>query len=590
MPYQVLARKWRPKNFFELLGQDSVRQTLTNALKQNRLYPVLLFTGPRGTGKTSSARIVAKNLRCKNQKDLIPCDKCEDCLFIQESRHLDVIEIDGASNNGVEAVRDLKDQVNYLPSTGKWKVYIIDEVHMLSNSAFNALLKTFEEPPEHVLFIMATTEIRKIPATVLSRAQRLDFHLLSPQSIKKQLEKICQKEGLALSEQILWIVAKQARGSLRDAQSLLDQVITFCGEDLSSDKVTQFLGLSDPEVLLTCVKSLIHRKEQDMIQVISSLKTKGTEPRLFLQNLIESLSYFLFIKKNPSNSPELAPVSQQELEQIQKEVAEISYEDLHFLFDMLLKGEREMAFCHDSQLVLEILLLRFCTAPRLESLAPLNPLFVVNSQDKNTSLKTPAGVKNHFKPKNPPEKTTFEAKKDKPSLNESLNKPSSLKPNQATKTSQEKPNSLKPNQATKTSQEKPSKGLKDVFNKKFDFLEFLKTKDPTLRGLVENLCLKQKSQNSYYFAVPDNSPYLQTKIKELSFQKSLKTLFTEFFSPQETLEFLDKPIKDFSLKQEKQQKDEAEQMNLIKNNSFVTEVKSLFGGDIYSVKKIPPKP
>ena len=374
MAYEVLARKWRPKNFSELIGQNSVQQTLTNALKHNRLYPVLLFTGPRGTGKTSSARILAKTLRCQHQTNFIPCDQCEDCLLIQDSRHLDVMEIDGASNNGVEAVRELRDTVSYMPSTGSWKIYIIDEVHMLSNSAFNALLKTFEEPPKHVLFIMATTESHKIPQTVLSRSQKLDFHLLSPQLIKNQLEKICKKEKFSIKEEVLWIIAKQAHGSLRDGQSLLDQMITFCGEDLSSEKVTKFLGLSDPQILFQCLQALIHRDEKKMIAVIESLRTKGNEPKRFLQSLIESFRDFLLLKKNPENQPELVQASKQDIEQMKQEIKNISYEELHFLFDMLLKGEREMAFCYDNQLVLEVLLLRFCRSPRLENILPLNPL------------------------------------------------------------------------------------------------------------------------------------------------------------------------------------------------------------------------
>ena len=299
MAYEVLARKWRPKNFAELLGQDSVQRTLINALKQNRLYPVLLFTGPRGTGKTSSARILAKTLRCQNQKNFIPCDQCEDCLLIQDSRHLDVIEIDGASNNGVDAIRELRDKISYMPSAGSWKIYIIDEVHMLSNSAFNALLKTLEEPPKHILFIMATTESHKIPQTVLSRSQRLDFHLLSPHLIKKQLEKICKKGGILAPEKVLWMIAKQARGSLRDGQNLLDQVITFCGEDLIPEKVTGLLGLSDPRILLKGLQALIHRDEEKMITVIESLRIRGHEPKLFLQNLIEALRDLIFLKKTP---------------------------------------------------------------------------------------------------------------------------------------------------------------------------------------------------------------------------------------------------------------------------------------------------
>ena len=375
MSYEVLARKFRPRNLSELVGQDSIRQTLTNALRKDRLYPVLLFAGPRGTGKTSSARILAKILRCPHKKDLIPCDECKDCLLIQESRHLDVIEIDGASNTGVDSIRELKDNLSYMPTAGQWKIYIIDEVHMLSNSAFNALLKTLEEPPAHIIFIFATTESHKIPSTVLSRAQRLDFHTLAPGLIKNQLELICKKEKLAVPEEVLWTIARQAQGSLRDAQSLLDQLLTFSGgEDLSVESASKQLGLSDPLLTKKALKALVQGEEQAMALLIEELRVKGTEPKVFLQSLCEGLSRFLFLKKNPENRPELVYASKEEIQEMQEEIREISYEHLHFLFDMLLKGEKEMAYCHDSRLALEVFLLRASGAGRLESLIPFNPL------------------------------------------------------------------------------------------------------------------------------------------------------------------------------------------------------------------------
>ena len=372
MSYQVLARKWRPKNFSQLIGQDSVRQILTNALKRNRLYPVLIFTGPRGTGKTSTARILAKSLRCQNKKEAQACENCEECLLIAESRHLDVIEIDGASNNGVDAIRDLRDTVAYMPGTGYWKIYIIDEVHMLSNSAFNALLKTLEEPPKHVLFIMATTESHKIPLTVLSRAQKLDFHLLPPLSIKNQLEKICKEERFAVSENLLWILAKHSHGSLRDAQSLLDQVITFCGDKLEEEEVIKTLGLSDPQLIRDCLSALLKKNERGIVQLISLLRTKGIESKLFLQSLIESVSQLLFLKKNPDNKPPLVQASPEEVEFMKEQIHSTSPEELFFLFDMLLKGEREVSWCQESELALEILLLRLCSAPKIEEIIPLS--------------------------------------------------------------------------------------------------------------------------------------------------------------------------------------------------------------------------
>ena len=374
MSYQVLARKWRPKNFEELVGQDSVRQTLTNALSQGRLYPVLIFTGPRGTGKTSTARIVAKSLRCQNKNSqALPCDECEDCLSISKSCHLDVIEIDGASNNGVEAVRELRDKVSYLPSSGDWKIYIIDEVHMLSNSAFNALLKTLEEPPKHVMFLMATTESHKIPATVLSRCQKIDFHLLSPRVIKNQLEKICKKEGFSLSESLLWVLARQAQGSLRDAQSLLDQVITFCGSEAQEEDIRKLLGLSDPQILEDCLKALVLGEEIKIISLIAKLRNKNSSPKVFLESLLSSVSHLLFLKKNPNNEPALLPLSEEEIERKRELISLVSYEQLHFLFDMLLKGEGELRMSYDSELVLEVLLLRVCSASQMEQVIPFSP-------------------------------------------------------------------------------------------------------------------------------------------------------------------------------------------------------------------------
>ena len=558
MAYEVLARKWRPRNFSELAGQDTVQKTLTNALKNNRLYPVLLFTGPRGTGKTSSARILAKILRCQNQKNFISCDQCEDCLLIQDSRHLDVIEIDGASNNGVDAVRELRDTINYLPSTGLWKIYIIDEVHMLSNSAFNALLKTLEEPPGHVLFIMATTESHKIPQTVLSRCQNLDFHLLSPRLIKTQLEKICKKENIHIKEEALWLIAKQARGSLRDGQSLLDQMITFCGdEELTSEKIIEILGLSDPQILFKCLKALIHRQEIEMIELIESLRKKGNDPKLFLQSLIEGLRNLLLLKKNPENQPPLVQASQQEIEQMKEEIKNTSSEDLHFLFDMFLKGEREMSLCYDNQLVLEVLLLRFCGSPQLENLTPLNPFHLENKKKEVTKTSQNS------------QKTLLKQESQK-----KTSKVSTL--NSDLETSSSKAESLKA---------KPLK--EEAFEMRFDFLNFLRKKDQTLSALVEMLSLKRKAQNHFCFTVPEKFSYLQNKIKKPSYQKVLENYLIEFLGLKDSikLEFLYSKIEGLNLREEKKIKEQEKLVHQAKTNSFVKEVKDIFQAKIKSVEK-----
>ena len=591
MPYQVLARKWRPKNFSELVGQPAVCQTLINGLKHNRLYPVLLFTGPRGTGKTSTARILAKSLRCENQKQGLPCDQCENCLLIGDSRHLDVIEIDGASNNGVDAVRELRDTVAYMPSTGHWKIYIIDEVHMLSNSAFNALLKTLEEPPEHVLFIMATTESHKIPPTVLSRTQKLDFHLLSPSLIKKQLGDICKGEKWNISDEILWIIAKQARGSLRDAQSLLDQVITFCGEDLNRETVTHLLGLSDPQLLFQCLQALIHRKEEDMIKVISSFRTKGLEPRLFLQNLIEALSQLLFLKKNPKNQPVLVQASDQEIKLMKKEIKFISYEDLHFLFDMLLKGEREMALCYDEELVLEILLLRFCSAPRLETIVPLKDFI---EEEREESSQTQATVnKEPERQTNPTKPSQKDIKKNKPVSSSQNTEKVTNSINSAKKTFSTEPKTASPPNDQKTVQIqsiKPKLFDEDQpheFEKRFDFLEHLRKKEPTLTALLENLCFKKKSYNHFCLIVPEKFFYLKNKITEPSFQKILERELSQFLNSKEKIkiEVLNSQKPDINLRQEKEKIEKDKLINHANQNSFVKEIKDLFDAEIKSVTK-----
>ena len=533
MSYQVLARKWRPKNFSQLIGQDSVRQILTNALKQKRLYPVLVFTGPRGTGKTSTARIVAKSLRCQNQKEEKPCDQCEDCLLIGESRHLDVIEIDGASNNGVDAVRELRDTVAYMPSTGYWKIYIIDEVHMLSHSAFNALLKTLEEPPSHVLFIMATTESHKIPLTVLSRSQKLDFHLLPPLSIKKQLEKICKEENFSISDSILWLLAKQSQGSLRDAQSLLDQVITFCGDN--QEEAVKILGLSDPQLVRACLSALLQKKESAIVNLISQLRTKGVESKLFLQNLIEAVSHLLFLKQNPSNNPPLVQADTEEIEFMKQEIQIIGSEELHFLFDMLLKGEREMSFCQDSEMLLEILLLRLCSAPRLEEIIPLNP------------VKKPASA-------SPQNKSLIESKK------KTLPKPKPA----------EKENSLK------------------NFEKRFEFIEHLRKKDKSLAGLIENLSFKKKSSTLYCLFIPESFSFFKKRVEEESFRKMLERELSLFLKTKEKLKinfFFNKESLT-SLREEKKSLEKTQLLKQAEDNPFVNQVTKLFDGKIKSVKKI----
>lgn len=369
--YQVIARKWRPQSFEQLVGQSHITVTLMNALRNGRLPHALLFTGPRGTGKTSSARIIAKSIRCPNAVDFVPCHVCIDCEEIARSSSPNVIEIDGASNNGVDAVRDLRDGVAYAPSTGRYKVYIIDEVHMLSTGAFNALLKTLEEPPDHVIFIMATTEVHKIPQTILSRCQRFDFRRIPTKQIAERLKLICQTDGVEADDDALWMIARQGDGSMRDSQSLLDQVITFANAGLSRERVTEILGLTDQTLLFEMLGALVRRDSMAVLNGLSQVSKSGYEPQLFVADLLQNIRHLLLAKISGEQSTELLEMPDSELRFLKDLGRSLSAEDLHLLFDMALKGAGDIARASDPMIVLEMVLLRMAAAPQIVDLQKL---------------------------------------------------------------------------------------------------------------------------------------------------------------------------------------------------------------------------
>lgn len=390
MSYQVIARKWRPQSFSELVGQEHVSQTLLNALKAHRMPHAILFTGPRGTGKTSSARILAKSLCCSQAKDFVPCHQCTDCVDIAHGRHVDVIEIDGASNNGVDAIRELRETVGYMPSSGKYKVYIIDEVHMLSTSAFNALLKTLEEPPSHVVFVMATTEAHKIPQTILSRCQRFDFRRIPTRKITEHLQKICETENLPFEIEALWLIARQGDGSMRDSQSLLEQVITFTNRDIKYKKVIETLGLTDRHLVLDTLHAILERQPTKVLQILERFHQTAAEPHLFAQELIEVLRHLTVVKVAGPASQLIIDLQDSEVETLNQWADSLTEEDLHLLFDLALKGVQDIMRAFDPRLVLEMVLLRLASAPKIESLAKiLQGLRTTNRQVANTSAFTP---------------------------------------------------------------------------------------------------------------------------------------------------------------------------------------------------------
>lgn len=287
MKYIVTARKWRPQTFEEVVGQEHITTTLKNAILNNRIAHAYLFAGPRGVGKTTTARILAKVLNCLNPKNGEPCNECKMCQSFANSQTLDIIEIDGASNRRIEEIRTLRESVKYAPTKGNYKVYIIDEVHMLTTESFNALLKTLEEPPEHTVFIFATTDVHKVPLTIVSRCQRFDFRRIEMAAIKKLLKEIADAEKISIDDLALTIIAKKADGALRDAQSLFDQVISFSGENVDSNDLAKMLNLIDEEIYFTVSDSILSKNFSSAFEVTQKLYENGWDFIDFMNGLIE---------------------------------------------------------------------------------------------------------------------------------------------------------------------------------------------------------------------------------------------------------------------------------------------------------------
>jgi len=360
MSYLVLARKWRPQVFEEVVGQRPITQTLQNAISQNRVAHAFLFTGARGVGKTSTARILAKALNCEQGSRINPCNQCASCQEISSGTSMDVIEIDGASNRGIDEIRELRENVRYTPAKSRYKIYIIDEVHMLTREAFNALLKTLEEPPPHIIFIFATTEPHKIPATILSRCQRYDFKRIPMREILGSLKKIVDEEKVQISQRALLSITQESEGSLRDAQSLLDQVISYGGKEIRDEDIVEVLGLIDRKILNDTIEAIADRNPERCMEMIERVYHYGVDLQHFCRELLQYLRHLILIKV--SQHPEgLMELLEEEMEILKKQADKFEFDQLNHLFNLLLKGEEEMAQSTFPRTMLEMTLIRMAT-------------------------------------------------------------------------------------------------------------------------------------------------------------------------------------------------------------------------------------
>ena len=383
--YVVLARKYRPQNFEDLLGQDALVQTLTNAIQNNRLHHAYILTGIRGVGKTTTARLIARALNCtgadgKGGPTIHPCGVCDNCKAIAAGRHMDVMELDAASHTGVDDIRELLDSARYAPTNARYKVYIIDEVHMLSKGAFHALLKTLEEPPAHVKFIFATTEIRKVPVTILSRCQRFDLQRLSVETLTQLFTKILANENIPAETEALDIIAKAADGSARDGLSLLDQAIVLSNGNINTDVVKKMLGLADRSQTLTLFENLVNGNMEAVLKDISEQYTNGATPMIVLQDLINITHDLAKVKIIPAllNSTSLSEIEKKTFATLS---TSCSLAVLSKIWQMLIKGISEINMAPSAVEALEMILLRVAYSASLPT-----PYEILNEVKKNSDL------------------------------------------------------------------------------------------------------------------------------------------------------------------------------------------------------------
>lgn len=362
MSYQVLALKWRPQLFEDLVGQEHVSQTLKNAITADRVHHAFLFTGARGVGKTSAARIFAKALNCQEGPTTQPCGVCPSCVEITKSQGIDVLEIDGASNTGVDDIRELRENIRYLPSQSRYKIFIIDEVHMLSINAFNALLKTLEEPPAHAKFIFATTEPHKIPITILSRCQRFDFKKIGLVPMQTRLRYIAGQENIQVTDSGLAIIARSGGGSMRDALSTLDQVIAFCGDQINDDQLQSLLGLVSRALLLATINAVLERNAGQLLSLVERVDQHGHSFRQFCQQLVEIVRA-LVILKVVDQPGDLIDVGETELQELRRLAEPASLEDLQRLLAILIRTEADLAVSNYPRLTMEMVLVKLAGLP-----------------------------------------------------------------------------------------------------------------------------------------------------------------------------------------------------------------------------------
>ena len=574
MSYLVLARKWRPQSFDEIVGQEHVTRTLKNAITSDRVAHAYLFTGARGVGKTSAARILAKSLNCEKGPTGEPCNSCVFCKEITAGTAVDVHEIDGASNTSVDDVRELKESLNYFPSSCRKKVYIIDEVHMLSTSAFNALLKTLEEPPAHVVFIFATTEPHKIPGTILSRCQRFDFKRIPVSLIFARLSEIIKSEGVEVSEKGLMMLAREAEGGMRDAQSLLDQVISFSGTRVSDKDIIDVVGVIDRALVHEAGQAIIERQGDKCLKIIDRLFMYGWDAKEFGKELLEHFRNLAVVKIAPDDK-ELIDSTVDEIKSMKRLVSRVSAENLYLYFDVMSKGMEDVARSPHSKIALEMLLLKLASLQSLHSIDELIDLIERKGPSYNREARSSSERLNNkdgslqvenFSGGKPP--SNLEAT---PSLKEGS---STIFTGMSVESPTETYNAVPESSKTEKSWE--------------CFVDFIRKKNKPLGAILTHAHLKHFDEASI-FIVPDNV-FSYEKINDNESLSAIKAFSEEFFDKDIEFKVFSPSVKFEKVNSihENQKKKESDRSRKLKKEAMehpiVLESLTIFGGKIERVE------
>jgi DNA polymerase-3 subunit gamma/tau len=507
MSYLVLARKYRPQTFDQVIKQEHVTQTLSNAVLQGRVAHGILFSGPRGTGKTTIARILAKSMNCSNNKkepSPNPCNECRSCKEITSGNAADVFEIDGASNNSVDQIRNLRENIKYMPAHSPYKIYIIDEVHMLSIAAFNALLKTLEEPPAHVLFMFATTDPNKIPITILSRCQRHDLRRISLEAISEHMEYLCKNEGVDISNESLELIAREADGSMRDALSLLDQVISCCEGKVDHDHIINVLGVIDRKMIFDISGAVLSGKIPEILDMVDEIYARGHDLKIFYSTLIEHFRNLLIVKMGKMIN-KLVDVPAHELSIMKEQVQPVSNIFLNQILDILFNQEAAVKLSAKPKIALEMVFIRMFEIKPALPIDTLIEKFDTLGKELFSSLPEKSEQKPEQKPYKKPDQTPDRKPNMPPNVPDTYQKvrkeaDSTIKsaqisqPSSATQCLPDnlEPDNLEPDKLEPNNIDIDNLGNDPVKIKK-RLLDIITEKHPSLKHPLENSSLKKIS-------------------------------------------------------------------------------------------------